>query len=277
MKGKILLPLDSSEASLKAFIPAKSIAELLDLSLVILYISEEELTQEQLLEKLRISREDLGCFVVRHKTGSPEEVILEESKGSDYIVMGTHGKTCDESRRMGSTTATVVEKTCIPVLLIKPGACLNIENSKWIPHKTLIPLNGTPGSAEALAPAMKILSKTDSEINILHICGTQEKKEAKEGQYSAPYYEDYPQYEWSSWSKEFLKRFYPAGKNHVKANVSLSHGDPADEILKFSQKNNNDFIAVVWHGTMEHLRAKTLKRLLFECTCPLMLIKLNIK
>lgn len=274
MKGKVLLPLDASEASLKAFIPAKSIAELLDMNLVILHISDEELTQEELLEKLNISKEDLKCFVIRQKKGSPESVILEEGESCDYIVMGTHGKTCDESQRMGSTTAAVVEKFSKPVLLIKPGAPLHIEEGKWLPRKTLIPLNGTPGSAEALAPAMEILSRTKSEINILHICGSKEEKVAKEGEFSAPYYEDYPQHEWTSWSKEFIKRFCPSMKNHFKVNVSLSHGDPGEEILNFSRKNDNDFIAVVWHGTMEHLRAKTLKRLLYECTCPLMLIKL---
>ncbi len=275
MKGKVLLPLDASEASLRAFIPAKSIVELLDMNLIILHISDEELCQEELFKKLNISKEDLKCFVARQKTGLPEKVILEEAKGCNYIVMASHGKTCDETRRMGSTAAAVVEKTDVPVLLVKPGVNLHIENGKWLPHKTLIPLNGTPGSAESLAPAMEILSKTHSEINILHICVSKEEKETKEGEYSAPYYEDYPQYEWTSWSKEFIKRFCPTMKNHFKVNVSLSHGDPAQEILNFSLQNNNDFIAVVWHGTMEHLRAKTLKRLLYECSCPLLLIKLK--
>ncbi len=272
MKGKVLLPLDASEASLKAFIPAKSIADLLDMTLCILHISEEELSQEELLEKLKISVEELKYFVVKYKAGEPAQVILEEAQGCDYIVMGTHGKTCDESLRLGSTTKTVVEETSKPVMLIKPGAPLHIEDRKWFPHKALIPLNGTPGSSEALAPAMEILSRTRAEINILHICGAKEEK--IEGDYSAPYYEDYPQLEWSSWAKEFLKRFCPDMKNYVKVNVSLSHGDPGEEILNFSRKNSNDFIAVVWHGTMAHLRAQTLKRLLYECSCPLMLIKL---
>lgn len=277
MKGKVLLPLDASEASLKAYMPAKSIAELLGMNLVILHITDEEISQNDLLIKLNISKEDLKCFLIYKRTGKPEQIILEEGENCNYIVMGTHGKTCDESLRMGSTAAEVVEKTSVPVILIKPGAPLNIKEGKWLPHKTLIPLNGTPGSAESLTPAMEILSRTGSEINILHICGEKEKNEKIEGEYSVPYYEDYPQHEWTSWSKEFIKRFCPVMKNHIKTTVSLAHGHPAEEILKFSRNNNNDFIAVVWHGTMEHLRAKTLKKLLFECSCPLMLIKLNTK
>ncbi len=275
MKGKVLLPLDGSEASLKAFIPAKSIAEMLDLNLIILHISDEEFSDDRLLEKLNISKEGLKCFIIRQKKGVPETVIPEEARGCNYIVMGTHGKTCDESSRMGSTAAAVVEASDTPVLLIKPGADLHIKDGRWTPHKTLIPLNGTPGSAESLDPAMDILAKTDSEVDILHICGTREEEEGMEGEYSAPYYEDYPQHEWNSWAKEFVKRFFPEIKKHFKTRLSLSHGDPGEEILNFSRKNKNDFIAIVWHGTMQHLRAQTLKRLIFECSCPLLLIKLK--
>ena len=275
MKGKILLPVDCSEASLKALIPAKSIAELLDMSLHLLHISKEELTQEELLLRLNIDTGELKCFVVSQKTGDAGEIIVQEAENCDYVVMGTHGETCDESKRMGSTAAKVIENTNKPVLLIKPNAFMTTENSKWVPHKTLIPLNGTPGSAQALQSVMEIVSKTSSNIDILHICDEKTGGNVSKEEFSAPYYEDYPQHEWGSWSKEFLKRFCPTMKNHIKMSVSLSKGDPADEILSFAEKNNNDFIAVVWHGTMAKLRAKTLKRLLVECNCPLMLIKIG--
>ena len=275
MKEKILLPLDCSEASLKAFIPAKSIAELLDMTLCILYISEEESSKEELLRKLNISAEDLKYFIISHKTGLPEDLIVEEGENCKYIVMGTHGETCDESKRLGSITAAVVENTSKPVLLIKPNACLTVENGKWIPHKTLIPINGTTGSAEALYPVMEIVSKITSQIDILHIYSNETGQNVNKEAFSVPYYEDYPQHEWGSWSKEFLKRFCPTMKNHIKMSVSLSQGNPADEILNFAEKNNNDFIAIVWHGTLSHLRAKTLKKLLVKCDCPLMLIKLS--
>ena len=79
MKGKVLLPLDSSEASLKAFIPAKSLAELMDMTLCILHISEEQLSQEELFYKLKIDPAGLKNFIVYHRGGSPGKIILEES------------------------------------------------------------------------------------------------------------------------------------------------------------------------------------------------------
>ncbi len=275
MKGKILLPLDASEASAKAFLPAKSLAELLNMTLHILHISDEKLSEEELINKLQIDIEGLKCFVVDQKEGNPEKIITEEAKSCEYIVMGTHGKTCNKEATMGSTAVTVLESTSIPILLINPNTKLKLEDGKWIPRKALIPLNGTPGTAEALSPVTDILSKTSSKIDILHIYGEKKEYTPKEGEFSAPYYEDYPQHEWPTWSKEFLKRFCPSVINSVKINVNLSKGDPAEKILNFAKENENDFIAVVWHGTLSHLRAQVLKRLLYESTCPLMLIKLG--
>lgn len=274
---KILLPLDGSEASLKAFIPAKSLAELLGTTLCILHISEEKLDQAIFLEKLGIKKEDLQCYVISHKTGDPAKVILEESEQCDYIVMGTHGETCDTTQKAGSVAIKVVENTYKPVLLIKPDVDLNYQNGKWIPQKALIPLNGVPNSAQALLPAMDILAKTSAEIDLLHIsCHTAEPPKEK-GTFTAPYYEDYPQHEWQSWSKEFMKRFCPVlrNHNHINLKVSLSHGNPAEEILNFAKENKNDFIAIAWHGTFSHLRASTLKKVLAECACPIMLIKIK--
>ncbi len=277
MKGKVLLPLDGSNASLSALIPAKSIAEILGMGLCIINISDEELSKEELIVNLKLKDRDAGCFMIAQHQGVPDEVIIREGRDSNYIVMGTHGYTCDETRRMGSTTAKVIEAANKPVLLIKPSVEMKTENNKWMPQKALIPLNGAPGSAQALAPAINILAKTTASIDLLHIFEEKCKPLEEEGGFSAPYYEDYPQHEWPSWSKEFLKRFCPImeNHNHIKINVSTSTGDPAQEIISFAKTNKNDFIAIAWHGTMSRFRAMTLKSILSEATCPIMLIKIK--
>ena len=274
---KILLPLDGSEASLKAFIPAKSLAELLETTLCLLHISEEKLDQEALFKKLGIKKEDLSCYIISHKTGDPAKVILEESRQCEYIVMGTHGKTCDTSKKAGSITRNVVENTYKPVLLIKPDIEISSQNGKWIPTKALIPLNGAPNSAQALIPAMNMLVKTTAEIDLLHISSQEIEPPKEEGAFTTPYYEDYPQHEWNSWSKEFMRRFCPIlhNHNHINLKLSLSHGTPSEEILNFAEENKNDFIAIAWHGTFSHLRASTLKQVLAQCNCPIMLIKIK--
>lgn len=277
MTKKVLLPLDGSEASKIALIPAKSIAELLGLTLCILHVTDEKLSREEVLVKLGLQAGDLGRFVVVQHSGSPEKAILKEAENSSYIIMGTHGQTCDETLRMGSTALKVIENTDKPVLLIKPNACLNLKGTKWTLCKALIPINGAPKSSQALAPAMEVLAKTTAEIELLHIFPEKCEPIAEEGGFSAPYYEDYPQHEWPSWSKEFLRRFCPIMENHnnIKMNVLTAKGDPADEIISIAEKKHNDFIAIAWHGTMSKFRALTLKKILSESNCPIMLIKIK--
>ena len=258
MQGKVLLPLDSSECSLKAFIPAKSIAEMLDMHLYIVQIGAE----------IRVDTNELECFMVSRRSGVAEDIIIEESNNCDYVVMGTD---------IASKTGYIVENIHKPILLIKPDACLNIKDNKWIPHKALIPLNGAPGSAQAYTPAMRILAKTCAEIELLHVFHEKTEPIKEIGGFSAPYYVDFPQHEWPSWSKEFLRRFCPVLENHnyIKLGVTAAKGDPADEILAFAEKNANDFIAIAWHGTMSEFRALTLKRILAKTKCPIMLIKIK--
>lgn len=277
LTGKVLLPLDGSPASLTAFIPAKSIAEMLGMTLCIIHIHDEKHGKEELIKKLNLKKEELDYFIICQRTGNPETVILEESKECNYIVMSTHGYTCDETRRMGTITSGVIEGSPVPVLLIKPSACMNITNGKWIPYKALIPLNGAPESGQALTPAMEILAKTNAQINLLHIYCEKQEPIKEKGGLTAPYYVDYPQHEWPSWSKEFLKRFTPIMKNHnhIKTSLCIAKGDPGDEIAAFAEKNNNDFIAMAWHGTMSEFRAITLKKILSKSCCPIMLIRIK--
>ncbi|MFH0702507.1 MAG: universal stress protein [bacterium] len=269
---KILLPLDGSESSLAALVLAKSISILLNMVVSILYVSDEDLCKEKLLQKLDLKKEDLHKFIINHKKGNPAEIIIQESENSSYVVMSTHGTTKNMSIPTGSVSNTVIENSNVPVLLIRPDMVLCFEENLWKPKKALIPINGTPGAAQALSPAMKILTKVHSEIDLLHISTSKIIPPGEPGTFTAPYYEDYPQHEWTHWSKEFLKRF--GCVNDIKINISLSKGDPGEEIIFFLKKNNNDFIAMAWHGKLNSEHAKILRKIMFEAPCPILLIKI---
>lgn len=275
---KILLPLDGSETSLKALIPAKSLAGIMGAGICILHVSDEKMDEKICISSLGIKKERLGCFVVLNRIGDPAKVILEESERYDCIVMSTHGKTCDTYRRAGSVAIEVLENTYKPVLLVRPDIEIKCnEEEIWIPQKVLVPLNGAPNSAQALVPAMKIVAKTHASIDLLHIPGQKKEDSSEEVSYTTPYYVDYPQHEWDAWSKEFVRRFCPILTNHNNINfkLSYSYGDPGEEILNFARENKNDFIVMAWHGTFSKFRASVLKKVLLETPCPIMLIKIK--
>jgi len=272
----ILLPLDGSESSLSALLPAKSLAVLLNMSIYILYISDEELSREDLIKKLKLKPEELPRFLLAQKTGKPADVILSELKSVKYIVMGTHGETANLEELTGSVSREVLKYSEIPVLLIHPNMKLPVQDNIWKPKNVLIPLNGTLGASHTLGPVIEILVRTSAELDLLHIVTSKAEVPTSPGCLTTPYYVDFPQLEWTSWSKEFIRRFGPIlhNHNHINFKLSISCGDPADEIIKFAEKNHNDLIAMTWHGNLTEPHATILKKVMRQAPCPCLLVRI---
>ncbi len=276
--NKILLPLDGSKSAFCALQPAKCIALKNNATIEILYVSNENISKENLINKLGLKGEDLSNMMISHKKGDVVEVIAKESQNAQIVIMCTHGEECDLEKTMGSTTEKVMEVVKTPIIILKPNMPLNIKGGCWVPKKILIPLNGTPGSSQALLPAFEFLAKAGSDIELLHITCTSPAVSKEEGCFTAPYYQDYQQHEWPSWSKEFMKRFCEVQQNNsskVKLKLSLASGDPAEEILKWAKEKENDFLVMAWHGKLGPLRAETLKKIIKEMPCPVLLTKIH--
>ncbi|MGV7222730.1 MAG: universal stress protein [Nitrospinales bacterium] len=127
-KGKrILVAMDRSKYSEKAFDQAISIAKickstLFVLSVVDLYpeVKEIVLTHEgkvikgtkEFLEgvKAKATKENIPCETIMHIGGQPHEFIIQEAKEKniDLILMGTHGRTGLDKLLIGSVAERVV-------------------------------------------------------------------------------------------------------------------------------------------------------------------------
>ena len=127
-KGKrILVAMDRSKYSEKAFDQAISIAKickstLFIVSVIDLYheVKEIVLTHEdkmlkgttEFLEevKAKATKENIPCETIIHVGGQPHEFIVQEAKEKniDLIVMGTHGRTGLDKLLIGSVAERVV-------------------------------------------------------------------------------------------------------------------------------------------------------------------------
>ncbi len=127
-KGKrILVAMDRSKYSEKAFDQAISIAKickstLFVVSVIDLYpeVKEIVLTHEgrvlkgtkEFLEKVKAKakKENIPCETIMHIGGQPHEFIIQEAKEKniDLIVMGTHGRTGLDKLLIGSVAERVV-------------------------------------------------------------------------------------------------------------------------------------------------------------------------
>jgi nucleotide-binding universal stress UspA family protein len=53
----------------------------------------------------------------------------------------------------------------------------------------------------------------------------------------------------------------------------LAHGATATEVLRLSEKQSTDLIVLAWRGIWEAPRAATLKDILREAHCPIMVVR----
>ncbi len=124
---RILVAMDRSKYSEKAFDQAISIAKICKSTLFvvsvidlypevkeILLTHEEEVLKgtKEFLEgvKAKATKENIPCETIVHVGGQPHEFIIQEAKEKniDLIVMGTHGRTGLDKLLIGSVAERVV-------------------------------------------------------------------------------------------------------------------------------------------------------------------------
>jgi len=141
MYRSLLLPTDGSKAAETGLLEGLKLAKVLKASVAFLYALEplgprlllgpetlpyyrellEDLRREGLAALDRATRlaEELEVpFAAHLLEGRAAEVILEEAKKHDLIVMGTHGRTGLDRLLLGSVAQEVVRKSPKPVLLV---------------------------------------------------------------------------------------------------------------------------------------------------------------
>ena len=142
--SRILVPIDFSPYSKKAFRYAIPLARQFGASLHLVYVVEptvypadlgfgqvvypsfeDELIRKGKGELEKLIREEIGNSAkatATVRTGKPHQEILQEAteRGIDMIVMATHGHTGVEHILFGSTAERIVRNSTCPVLTIRP-------------------------------------------------------------------------------------------------------------------------------------------------------------
>ncbi|MGC2823410.1 MAG: universal stress protein [Pseudolabrys sp.] len=266
----ILVPLDGSKQALSALPVAKVLGEIERAAIHILYIGDHELAAEELRSRLGRNALVLDGFTIDARVGTPAVEILQvagEMKPR-VIVMCKHSGT-ERGKMLGRTAMKVLHDAPCPVVLVPPerGA------TPWHLHHVLVPHDGTPTTSAALLPAAELAEHGRAELLVVHVTDSRTAP-AEAGSLTTPRYVDQPQHEWPAWTSEFLNRLAcicPLGHLHVR--IILAHGDIAAEILRLSKKQSTDLIVLAWRGIWEAPRAATMKDILREAHCPIMVVR----
>ena len=266
----ILVPLDGSEQALSALPVAKVLGEIERADLHILHVGEHEPAGEDL--RIRLGREvpELEGLTVDARVGTPSVEILRVAAEIQprLIVMCKHSST-EGKKMLGRTALKVLHDASCSVALVPPerGA------TPWHLHHVLVPHDGTPTTSAALQPAALLADRARAELLVVHVTDIREAP-AEPGSLTTPRYVDQPQHEWPAWASEFVTRLAcvcPLGHLHVR--IFLAHGNPAAEILRISERQSTDLIVLAWRGIWEPPRAATMKDILREAHCPIMVVR----
>ena len=139
--GRILVPVDGSEAAKKAAKKALALAKSLDTKVVVMlvinidlyvyhteivYPSEiplQELIQREAqsyLNEIVNLGEQMGITVSKKLVeGHPAEEIIQEAKKDDLIVIGSKGRTGLDRLLLGSVAENVARHASSPVMIVK--------------------------------------------------------------------------------------------------------------------------------------------------------------
>ncbi|HEX9897550.1 MAG TPA: universal stress protein [Dehalococcoidales bacterium] len=260
MLKKILVPLDGSELGEMALVYAKELAGAINLEVQMACATERQdeathrmcgLYLEKVAERLRTqikrinSESDVKTVVV---DGEPATALVEyaEKEGIDLIIMMSHGRSGIMRWAIGGTASKVVQRCRIPVLLIRASQALSKRRPVQVFKKILLPLDGSAMGEAALTYVKPIVKVLNCEVILFRVVEIVQRVHTIGGLDHFVYSEQ----QIERMKDEALKYLEKACQQFDKGNVNiiLGVGDPAHEIIKLSDEENINLVAMSSHG-----------------------------
>ncbi len=192
----------------------------------------------------------LEGMVLDVDVGDPAERIEAATRSQPvaFVVLVAAGTGCDACG-LGDLAARMLEGAGAGAVILRPGTGLGPN------PLILVPIDGTPSTAAALAPAGELALRTGAALDVVMVDDVAAPISAEPGAMAAPRYVDQPQHEWPAFSAELVQRLLSAIAEWppaVPTRLLLGTGQPAAEILRFAAELDPDLIALVWHGCAGH-------------------------
>jgi nucleotide-binding universal stress UspA family protein len=240
----------------------------------VIYPNEKKIS-ERILDETEELIKSYGFSVNKtyYMHGQPDKRILEfiETENYDLVVLGSHGKK-GIKRWLGSVSRKIVSKSPVPVLVVRPPQNTTVlHGSKEI----VFAVDGSEYSYNAIIKTLSMLNLDDCSIEIMTV---------KEGADSLP-----PEIKTDKeWLKKCLDKQTEIANNNIekallvfsKHNIqvkksSILEGDPAEEILNYTDKYQPALIVMGSHGRgnlPELLLGSVSKRVLDHSSSPVLIV-----
>lgn len=164
----------------------------------------------------------------------------------DLIVISSHGRGGMSRLSLGSVTDTLIRRTTIPVLVVKPVASYLNPQVRGAFRKIVVPLDGSPLAEQIIAPVMTLAVLEDAEVTLLNVLKRDESRQAQSALATElPWWEKDV-----AAAKAYLARVADrlrVGRIGVLSDVIVGD-DIAEDIAAYAGRENADLIAIATHG-----------------------------
>ena len=148
----------------------------------------------------------------------------------------------------------VLQQARKPVVLVPAAA----RPGPQMISRALIPLDGTPESAVAVAETIRLLADAGVDLVVLHVFDAT----------TVPKFWDQPAHAEQAWQSEFLARYC----DRPGVRLELRSGVPGEHVLDVAATEQADLIAVGWSRQLGEARAQTLRQTLREAHVPVLVV-----
>ena len=266
-KPSVLCPLDFSESSRGALRYAGAIAAHFGSPLTLLAVNDPlldeaaELTggHSYLVDETRREMEKFHLQAFGNSpnptvdvhfeiaSGKPAHQILRvaRERGSDLIVMASHGSTGFRKLFFGSTTERVLRETLVPVLVTPGGdvAPLNLEDARKAIRRVLVPVDLTAASAHQLDVAGGLAASLSLPLVVVHVIEPLRSIVSTHGTPSTV--ETERRYR----AEAELERAADSFAGATRTEALVVYGEPAEEIAKVASDRDAGLIVMGLHSS----------------------------
>lgn len=267
----ILLPLIDPEHEKAAFSVARGLAAAFKAELHLLAPGSPAPPQE-LARRLSVPPEALDGVAIEQASGDMVEAITRRIADLRQAIVVLAVRLGGEAPRneVPEIERRLLKEVLCSLLVVPPDR----DMSGWRLRRELLPQDGTPRCAAALARVINRTRQSGVENLVVRVAGAKVDQPTEPGSLALPRYVDHPQYDWEAWGQEFLDRICETGVNLDEAGLRLlvATGEPAADILRLAEEEAVDMIILPWHGALGSGRAPMIKAVLHGASCPVLLL-----
>lgn len=263
MFTRLLVPLDGTAEAAVALPPAHAMARATGAFITLLRVlpqapaggdgrlAEIAHTLERVAHELRA--DDLRVDTIVHEGRPATEIVRTVHEGRhDLVVMATHGRSGIERAVLGSVAERVVGECPVPVLLLRPGG-RRVSRIETL----LVPVDGSPGGAAALAVAVGLARATGARLVLLEAVVPILPLIVTAEAYGPPVYVD-PR--WEEDALDGAERYVQTlvrrlGKADLQAQGRAILGDPVATIVSMGRQVDADLVVMASHALTGPARA----------------------